>query len=157
VDPFERRGDRSRFGFGQVPCEVRGDAVGVGGPGLPERRRPLRGEDGEGAPAVGRAGFAAEQPGRLQAVDQSGQAAPAEHHSVGQFVQPQPFPRCFRKGDQHVVPGERDATGGGEVALDGADGGGVGVEERTPGGEASFVRFGRGIHRLHGPTLPDGR
>ena len=92
----------------------------------------IRGDRGVRTAAVGRAFVAAHEPGRLQAVDAAGHAAPAQQDVVGELAHPQLAAGGRCKVHQHVVVGEGDQPLGLELCLQAAHDGRVGAEEGPP-------------------------
>ena len=69
------------------------------------------------AASVARHGFAADESGGLDPIDEAGQAAPSEQGSLFEFLHPEPILRRIVELGQHVEPGQREPGPFDEVEL----------------------------------------
>ena len=112
-----------------------------------------REEDADAASIVGDR-LAPHQPGRLDAVDESGEAAPREERPLFELLHPKPGILCIDQLGEDVEPGEREPFTLEEVHFCGTEDPRARVQDATPRLAPGRRGPRRIVVRVHARTVP---
>ena len=155
--PHRALDDRQVFA---IECreEVLIDAAQVRAGGPPEALQSGARQDGLRAAGVGQARVPLHQAVQHQPIDETGDAALAEDHAVGQLTHPDPPLRRVGDGQERVVFRERQVVLGAQLVVEPPRDTSVRLQEGAPGLDARItrgqLRLGLGARALgdgHGP------